>query len=381
MTLEEHIKDIRSGISSERFSNEASVSQGIVQRLLQALGWPIYDEQVVFPQYRLEERRVNFALCHPPAKPIAFIEVKRIGQSDSDGAERQLFEDAFHTGVPLAILTDGREWNFFLPAEQGDYRARRIYKFDIVEREPHESASYLKRYLGYNEVREGRAIAAAREDYQNVSRTRQMLEKLPEAWTKLVSEEDDLLLELVADKVASLSGFKPDLETVSKFLQEDVALRVFASENIQVGKTTRTPVQRSVSQVSIPSPSVKAIPLDVNTKGIGFSLDGRYFPCKNYKTTLFSVINELTQRDQTFPERFAALPKHGTSRRYLARTPGEVHPKRSDFARNPQVCARLNSGWYVDLNVSKETVKKRVEMCCDVAAIEFGKDLIINLGE
>jgi len=53
-----------------------------------------------------------------------FIEVKQVGQSD--GGERQLFEYAFHRGVPMAILTDGQEWHFFLPAKQGDYGDRRV---------------------------------------------------------------------------------------------------------------------------------------------------------------------------------------------------------------------------------------------------------------
>ncbi|MBP0633710.1 MULTISPECIES: hypothetical protein [unclassified Cupriavidus] len=81
----------------------------------------------------------------PPGKAIAFIEVKQIGQSD--GAERQLFEYAFHAGVPMAVLTDGREWNFFLPGEQGDYRKRRVYKLDLVERDVRESVERLERYL------------------------------------------------------------------------------------------------------------------------------------------------------------------------------------------------------------------------------------------
>ncbi len=61
-------------------TNEAAVSQGIVLRLLQAIGWPAYDTQVVWPEYSLSGRRVDFALCHPPAKPIAFVEVKQVGQ-------------------------------------------------------------------------------------------------------------------------------------------------------------------------------------------------------------------------------------------------------------------------------------------------------------
>ena len=39
MSLSKHIDDIRAGIKAGRYVNEAAVSQGIVLRLLQALGW------------------------------------------------------------------------------------------------------------------------------------------------------------------------------------------------------------------------------------------------------------------------------------------------------------------------------------------------------
>ena len=94
MQLNEHIADIQAGIRTGRFINEASVSQGIVLRILQALDWPTYDTQVVWPEYSVSGRRVDYALCHPKNKPIVFVEVKQVGQSE--GAERQLFEYAFH---------------------------------------------------------------------------------------------------------------------------------------------------------------------------------------------------------------------------------------------------------------------------------------------
>jgi predicted type IV restriction endonuclease len=161
--VKEDLLDIRAGIKSGRYVNEATVSQGIVQRLLNALGWPVYDTEVVAPEYSLGTRRADYALCHPPREPAILIEVKQVGQSK--GADRQLFEYAFHRGVPMAILTDGQEWNFFLPTEQGDYSERQLYKLDILEREPQEAESSLKRYLEYEAVRSGQAIEAARRDY------------------------------------------------------------------------------------------------------------------------------------------------------------------------------------------------------------------------
>jgi len=374
MTLEQHIEDIRAGIKAGYYANEASVSQGIVLRLLQALGWPTYDTQVVCPEYALEGRRVDFCLCHPATKPIAFVEVKQIGQSD--GAERQLFEYAFHAGVPLAILTDGQEWNFFLPAEQGNYRERRVYKLDIVERELSESVTRLTRYLSYAETTSGRAIASAREDYRNVSRDRQMLAELPLAWSKLVDEEDDLLLELIADQVESLCGFKPDLDTVAQFLKENVSLRPASEPASQA----RVPPVAARSALSAPSSPVSAHLAPSSPRGtIGFSLDGQFVACRNGRDVLVNVFEALSQRDSTFLERFASRPKHGRTRRYLARTPEELYPGRPDLAREHS--ARLKSGWFIGTNVSKAQVERIIEMGCEVARIHFGKNLTINVGE
>lgn len=372
MRLTTHIEDVRAGIKAGRYGNEAAVSQGIVLRLLQALGWPTYDTQVVCPEFSLSGRRVDYALCHPSNKPVAFIEVKQVGQSD--GAERQLFEYAFHVGVPLAILTDGQEWNFFLPAEQGDYTERRVYKLDMVERDVAESVTRLERYLSYAQVSSGAAIASAREDYKNVSRSRQMLSTLPDAWSKLVAEEDELLLELLADKVESLCGFKPDVDTVARFLRENVGLR--GTQQAPVPTTRATPPSPP------PAPAMRppiAPPADVRLGGVGYTFEGRFTPCRNGREVLVAVFEALAKRDSTFLERFAARPKHGRTRRYLARSPEELYPGRADLAREHSF--KLQSGWYVGTNVSHAQIERIIGMACEVSRVRFGKELIVNVGE
>ena len=79
MGIEQELESIREGLAAGRFTNEAAVSQGIVLRLLHALSWPAYDTQVVWPEYSMSGKRVDFALCHPPGKPISLIEVKDVG--------------------------------------------------------------------------------------------------------------------------------------------------------------------------------------------------------------------------------------------------------------------------------------------------------------
>ncbi len=371
MNLEGHIEEIRSGVKAARFANEASVSQGIVLRLLHALGWPAYDTQIIIPEYSLEGRRVDFALCHPAGKPVAFIEVKQLGQSE--GAERQLFEYAFHKGIPLAILTDGQEWNFFLPGEQGDYGERRVYKLDIVERDLPECVLRLNRYLNHDAVVSGAAIEAARSDYRNVSRERQIAATLPEAWTRLVEDEDDLLLELVADRAESLCGFKPDPDTVAAFLRTRAHPSSGALANHPVPKAITRP--RDAPQPVIPATTLR-VP---NAPAIGFSLEGKFHPARNARDVLINIFEVFAKRDPSFFDRFASLPKHGRTRRYLARNSDDLYPGRQDLVRDHS--KQLSSGWWLSTNHSRRSIAHIIEMACNVMRLGYGTDLKVELGE
>ena len=217
MTLKEHIDDIRNNLEQGLFTNEAAVSNGIVRRLLDALDWPIYNPQIIIPEYSVEGRRVDYALCHPPSKPIVFIEVKKVG--NIEGAERQLFEYAFHEGVPIAILTDGREWQFFHPTAQGDYRERKVYELNLGEGNSEESAERLDRYLNYESMCTGEAVEAIKKDYEKVVQQRQVETRLPEVWNELVQKKNEDLLLIVMDAAKNKIGYEPTEEQVLDFLK------------------------------------------------------------------------------------------------------------------------------------------------------------------
>ena len=217
MALNEHLDDIREDLRKRVFTNKASISQGIVLRLLHALGWPRYNMQIIVPDYSVEGRKVDFALCHPPLTPLVFIEVRQIGQIEESG--RQLFSHPFHGRVPIAILTDGQEWHFFQPSGQEDYNERRVYKLDLIETDNGESAGRLNRYLNYKSIRTGEVIRAIAEDYRDISKQREIETKLPKAWTRLVDEADEFLINVVAEKTESLCGYKPTREQVLTYLK------------------------------------------------------------------------------------------------------------------------------------------------------------------
>lgn len=217
-TLEATLIDITSRLRQGRFPNEQAISQGIVLRVLQVLGWNTWDTTIVWPEYQTGEGRVDFALCHPASKPAVFIEVKKPGKAED--AVRQALEYAFHTGVPFIVLTDGKTWSFYLPAEQGSYEDRRVYKLDLFERPATEAAEIFHRYLAYACVESGETLEVARKEYRSRNRRSRSRAAIPEAWHELVEKGDELLTELVSDTVESKVGVRPDEDDVTNFLVE-----------------------------------------------------------------------------------------------------------------------------------------------------------------
>lgn len=358
MNLNEHILQIQNDLRSGRFLNEASVSQGVVLRILQILGWPIFDSHVVMPEYSVGGRRVDFALCHPARKPLIFIEVKQVGQSE--GADKQLFEYAFHEGVPLTVLTDGQEWHFYLPAEQGSYQERRVYKLDILERSIDECAYRFKKYLDYQDSCSGKTLQEARKEYQSVSKDRQINQTLPIAWEKLIKEPDEILLELVADKVESICGYKPELDAVSNFLSKQNQQNLKVDSYIKPTTSTNNVIKHTSLVIS----------------SYGFSLNNRKMESKNARGVMIDLFKELAKQDNTFLERFAARP-HGKKRRYIAKSKAELYPGRLDIAESNS--SQLIDGWWIGTHLSKKGIEGIIKMACEVAGLKFGSDVIIRL--
>ena len=219
MSLQATIDEIRNGLEQGRFNeNEMSVRQGIVEPLLRGLGWPTNDTRVVFPEYSIKGGRVDYALCRPSVEPVVLIEAKSIGKID-EGAEQQLFSYAFHQGVPILVLTDGQQWQFFYTFGQGDYDKRKVCLLNLNDRDSEKAANLLQRYLSYASVQNGDAFRAIEDDYRLLSSQREAAKHLPETWRGLVEGTDEFLIDLVAEATEDSCGHRPSKEQVLDFLK------------------------------------------------------------------------------------------------------------------------------------------------------------------
>jgi predicted type IV restriction endonuclease len=178
--MQELIEQIRERLQRSAYVNEAAISHGIVMPIVKALGWDTADPSQVVPEYSLAGGRVDFALFGLGHKPAVFLEVKQVGRAST--GDRQLFEYCFHQGVPLCVLTDGREWSFYLPSGTGSYEDRRVYRLQIDDREPALCEEMLVRYLSRDRIRDQSAVEAALRDHRDAARRREAIGVLPRAW-------------------------------------------------------------------------------------------------------------------------------------------------------------------------------------------------------
>lgn len=365
MSLETTLADITARLRQGRFPNEQAVSQGIVLRVLQELGWDTYDTTLVWPEYGTGEGRADFGLCHPPSKPAVFIEVKQPGKAEE--GIRQALEYAFHTGVPLIALTDGKTWSFYLPAEQGSYEDRRVYMLDLFERPPAEAAAALRRYLARSLVESGEALETARKEYRSRNRRAQARAAIPEAWREMVEKGDEVLVDHLARAVESKAGVRPDDNEVAEFLAG-------------LGRAVVTQAPRdSWSQTA--SPKVAApqqpmrFPSESSRRG-KLVLSGKEHSYSNAKDAMVIVLRELAKADAFFLERCSQHPDmQGRKRRYIARTAEELYPDRPDL----RDCREgLPGGWLVATNLNNVLKKSIIRVATEVAGLTFGKDVTVE---
>ncbi len=364
MALETTLADITARLCQGRFLNEQAISQGIVLRLLQELGWDTWDTTIVWPEYGTGEGRADFALCHPPSKPAIFIEVKQPGKAED--AVRQALEYAFHTGVPFVVLTDGRTWSFYLPAEQGSYEDRRVYKLDLFERPPADAAETLQRYLARARVESGGTLEAARKEYRSRNRRSQARAAIPEAWRELVEKGDELLVDLLAGAVESKAGIRPDADDVAEFLA-DLGRSVIVE----------APRRAALAPASMESPQpTSSRPATESSRSGRLVLRGITHPYHNAKDAMVIALRELAKADPSFLERCSQHPDaQGRKRRYIARTAEELYPDREDLR---DMRESLPGGWLVATNLNNVLKKTIIRLAAEVAGLKFGKDVIVE---
>jgi hypothetical protein len=214
------IAGLRDNIEKIRSYNEDTVKQGVILPCLHNLGWEVFDTEEVKPEYSIDNKRVDYALRLDNKNKI-FLEAKK-PYEDLDRHQEQLLMYAFKQSIKVAILTNGLTWQFYLPMQESEnWRERRCYTIDIVSQDIESIIEKCIALLSKDNVKSGVAFNNAEKIFKGEQRKVIVAETLPEAWNKVISDPDSLIVDLLAEVTEKICGFKPESEEVVKFISNN----------------------------------------------------------------------------------------------------------------------------------------------------------------
>ena len=217
MSLDGILKTVIDNLHSGGLEREEDIKMAAILPILHSMDWNPADPGSFRVEYPAGPGRVDYALlCH--GRPQVLIEAKRRGALDAR-AEAQLYGYAANNGVPLPVLTDGCCWDFYLSMADGLPEDRRVHRLELRDKDrTAEYAETLEAWLCKRRVASGEARRSAECRLENHRRRIRAREAMPEAWRALLKEPDELLCDLLADKVRDNIGVAPQRSEIEKFL-------------------------------------------------------------------------------------------------------------------------------------------------------------------
>ena len=217
--LSNWIKEIKND-SNISTLNEAQAKRSVIERILEFLGWDMYNYNEVKLEYGVETLWVDYALLINGENKV-FIEAKRPSEK-LETHQKQLLDYSFGEGVASAILTNGIAWWFYLPLKEGAWNDRKFYTIDILEQEIEDIDDKFSLLLSRENVASGEAVRQAESILKSRQREKIVKENLPKAWNKIIQNAvspDSLLVDLLAETVEEVCGFQPAGDEILGFIR------------------------------------------------------------------------------------------------------------------------------------------------------------------
>jgi len=215
--LSEIINDLQSDKNLVTF-DEAATKQTIILRILSCLGWDQYNRNVVYPEYTVGTKKVDYALIIDQ-RSVVFIEVKKVGEDlEKENHQEQLLNYSFQQGVKLAILTNGITWWFYLPLQEGNWEKRKFYSIDINEQDSEEISTKFIDFLSFENVKNGIGFTNAENVKKATDKHKILKETIPKAWRKIVNEFNPSLIELINETIEKISGYRADEQLIKDYI-------------------------------------------------------------------------------------------------------------------------------------------------------------------
>jgi hypothetical protein len=235
------LEDIKGKIARAVYRNEEHVRVCIVLRILQALGWDIWNPTEVNSEFPVlpneDQTRIDVALFLTPHEPSVFIEVKALGKLEGvlTQVERQLRGYNRDNTAWFSIITDGQIWRFYHSQSGGEFAGKCFKILHLTEHNLDDLEQGFMGFLSRIAVETGNAGRDATTILQLTRKQRAMEEALPEARRRVLESPFpsliDALIQVVAEARISISK-----DEAERFIREYGAQRP-APEPVRPGPT------------------------------------------------------------------------------------------------------------------------------------------------
>lgn len=250
--MENILDNIRLDKLSLLGSSEESIKTSIILRLLQNLGWNIFDHKELIAEYSNGKGRVDYALCERDNLKI-LIEAKNANEN-LENHEEQLLKYSFEVGVKLSILTNGFTWWFYLPLEEGHWKERKFLTIDILNQTNEVIIDRFQKFLSKENILNGQSEKNAKETYNNSKIKESVKNELPIIWNNLLQKPDDLLVDLLKEEIEKKLGYTFDINLIKDFLNSLPLInntQVLRIENKQISIPHKSNTETNIKSNSI----------------------------------------------------------------------------------------------------------------------------------
>ena len=218
--LAEIVDDIQKNIGTYEALDESAIKQVLILRVLQGLGWNVFNLKDVKPELPLNmvnrTGKVDYSLRTGEINKV-FLEVKR-PSAPLEIHQGQLLDYAFTEGVKLAILTNGLTWWFYLPLCEEGWEQRKFYSIDFVQQNSVDIINMFDCLLSKEKIVDGRAYENAERILINQKDEKVLKTTIPKVWDEMVSQPNIKLVELLIEETEKVYGIRPSIDLVEEFM-------------------------------------------------------------------------------------------------------------------------------------------------------------------
>lgn len=343
------IKDLKANKKLHTL-DEASTKQAVALRLLSLLGWDIFNVDEVYPDFSTDSGQVSYALRIADTGRV-FLDVRR-DDGHLDDTHKQLVAFAAREAVELAVHTDGIRWWFYLPAAKGALKQKQCHLLDMSECRPETATTDLIAFMSRDKVASGEYLEAAKAAYQHQTR-KMAADVLPNAWNKIVTGPNKILMEILSDATEKICGYKAEPGMVERFIRANLDRWVLPQECRAMPAPLEKPVR--ADEQTLPAVSDKSS--DIKTKKpeffVGksinsFTFQGNTIPVKSWEEMLTTICNFFA----------GAHPQEFEKVLWLYDDHNPCFSRYSDQLRIPEKIKKTNI--YVETKLAPEEIVKTV---------------------